>query len=210
MIVVMARVPEPGRTKTRLIPRLGPAGAAQLSAAMTGDVFDIVRSTGLPWKVSIAGDVKHPWVRTIDTVVEPQVEGDIGARLTHALRDGGVAIGTDAPTLPAALLREAHGSTADVVIAPAFDGGYVLVGVEAGVDVTALFADIPWSSPDTYASQVERTRNLELSLRTLPFWYDIDSPADLAFIAGHLPTLPASVAPRTRAFLEALNAAPHR
>lgn len=197
-------------TKTRLIPRLGANGAAHLSAAMSGDVFDLVRSTGLPWKVAIAGDMAHPWVRTIEAPVEAQPEGEIGVRLIEALRGGGVAIGTDAPTLPVAFLREAHGSQADVVIAPAFDGGYVLVGTDETVENAKLFTDIPWSAPVTFASQVERTRDLSLSLRILPFWYDVDSPDDLDFLARHLPTLPASVAPRTRAFLEALHAAPDR
>ena len=123
MIVVFARVPEPGKTKTRLIPRLGASGAAHLAAAMTGDTLDAVRATGLPFRVALAGDTTHPWVRTLDAEWEPQVEGDLGRRLAHALRDGGVVIGTDAPTLPPALLHEAHASTADVVLAPAFDGG---------------------------------------------------------------------------------------
>ena len=200
MIVVMARVPEPGKTKTRLIPLLGELGAARLSAAMTGDVLDVVRASGLPFRIALCGPIDHPWVRSLAADVEPQIEGDLGAILTHALREGGVAIGTDAPTLPLPMLREAHGSSADVVIAPAFDGGYVLVGVQ---EPGLLFAGIPWSTPRTFDRQVARARELGLSVRVLPFWYDVDEPADLEFLRNHLTTLPESVAPRTRSFLDA-------
>lgn len=206
MIVVMARVPEPGKAKTRLVPLLGELGAARLAAAMAGDVCDTVRSTGLPWRLAVAGDVDHPWVRMLDAPeVEPQVEGDLGARLAWALRDGGVAIGTDAPTLPRTLLQEAVASTADVVLAPAFDGGYVLVGVS---DAQGVFEGVPWSAPDTFAAQVARVRALGRSVRVLPFWYDVDEPADVERLRLHLTTLPDAVAPRTRAFLDALPAEP--
>ncbi|MBM4368466.1 MAG: TIGR04282 family arsenosugar biosynthesis glycosyltransferase [Deltaproteobacteria bacterium] len=198
MIVIFARVPEPGLTKTRLIPALGPVAAAHLAAAMTGDVIDLARGTGLPFRVALAGRPDHPWVRTLDCDWEPQAEGDLGRKLAHALRDGGVAIGTDAPTLPAALLHEAHASTADVVIAPAFDGGYVLVGVSDPADVFDL---VPWSSPDTFARQHQRALDLGRSVRVLPFWYDVDEPGDVDFLSRHIGTLPGKVAPRTRAWL---------
>lgn len=199
MIVIFARVPEPGLTKTRLVPALGPVAAAHLAAAMTADVVDSVRATGLPFRVALAGDTTHPWVRTLDAEVEPQAEGDLGRRLAHALRDGGVAVGTDAPTLPTSLLLEAHGSSADVVLAPAFDGGYVLVGVR---DSTDIFDLVPWSQPDTFARQHQRALDLGRSVRVLPFWYDVDTPDALAFLSRHISTLPDRVAPRTRAWLD--------
>lgn len=198
MITIFARVPEPGKTKTRLIPRLGPAGAARLAAAMTADVVETVRSAGLPFRLALAGDTTHPWVRMLDCEWEAQAEGDLGRKLTHALREGGVAIGSDAPTLPPALVQEAHGSSADVVIAPAFDGGYVLIGVNDPADIFEL---VPWSAPDTFARQHQRAADLERSVRVLPFWYDVDEPSDLDFLALHLRTLPHRIAPRTRGFL---------
>lgn len=202
MILVMTRVPEPGRVKTRLIPLLGPAGAAHLAAAMAGDTIDVVRATGLPWRLCLDGPLDHPWVRLVDAPeVEPQAGADLGERLTWALRDGGVAIGTDSPTLPRPMLQEAHGSTADVVIAPAFDGGYVLVGVQ---DASAIFEEVPWSTAGTFAAQVARARHLGRSVRVLPFWYDVDEPRDLELLRHHLTTLPDALAPRTRAFLDAL------
>ncbi len=201
MIVLFARVPEPHKCKTRLIPRLGPAGAAHLAAAMTADVIELVRGTGLPFRLALEGDLGHPWVRMLDCEWEAQAEGDLGARLAHALRDGGVAVGTDAPTLPPALLLEAHASSADVVLAPAFDGGYVLVGVNDPADIFEL---VPWSSPDTFVRQHQRAVDLGRSVRVLPFWYDVDGPDDLDFLRRHLRTLPGRLAPRTRGFLAGL------
>lgn len=195
MIVIFARVPEPGLTKTRLIPTLGPLEAARLAAAMTHDVVDMVRKTSLPFRVSLAGDSSHPWVRTLNCDWEPQVDGDLGRKLAHALREGGVAIGTDAPTLPSAFLHEASASTADVVLAPAFDGGYTLVGVS---DADDIFELVPWSSPETFTRQYQRALDLGRSVRVLPFWYDVDEPDNLAFLSRHLGTLPDRVAPRTR------------
>lgn len=214
-VVVIARVPAPGRAKTRLIPALGPDGAAALARAMTEDVLATVRASGLPFRVAWAGDRDDPWVAGLHVPSEPQAEGDLGAKLRHALRDGGIAIGTDAPTLPATLLAAAveHLADHDVVWAPAFDGGYVLVGAVS----TALgtsgdpFDGIPWSAPDTLAASVARARTLGLRHALLPFWYDVDEPKDLSFLATHLRALPPTVAHQTRAFLqEHPHAAPHR
>lgn len=199
VIHIFVRVPEPGTVKTRLIRLLGAAGAARFAAAMAADVVDMVRETGLPFRAVLAGDPRHPWVRALDCVVEAQGEGNLGARLAHALRDGGVAIGSDAPTLPRSLLLEAHASTADVVLAPAFDGGFTLVGT---ADPADLFELVPWSAPDTFARQHQRALDLGRSVRVLPFWYDVDDAESYAFLVRHLGTLPARIAPRTRAFTE--------
>ncbi len=198
MIHIFVRVPEPGTVKTRLIPLLGASGAAHLAAAMAADVVELVRGSGLPFRVVLAGDPCHPWVRTLDCEVEPQHPGELGARLAHALREGGVAIGSDAPTLPVSLLHEALASTADMVIAPAFDGGFTLVGVSDPLDVFEL---VPWSSPDTFVRQHQRAIDLGRSVRVLPFWYDVDEADSYRFLCNHLTTLPPRVAPRTRGFV---------
>jgi rSAM/selenodomain-associated transferase 1 len=212
-VVVMAKVPVPGRVKTRLIPLLGADGAAGLCRAMTEDTLAMVRSyEGLRWRVALDGDLDDPWVRGLGAAVEPQASGDLGARLRHALRDGGIAIGTDSPTLPRGFL---HGAMLllrqdQVVFGPAFDGGYVLVGVR-GPEALGVFDSIPWSTAETCAASVERARALHLTCGTLGFWYDVDTPADLTFLRNHLRTLDPTVAPHTRAFLQdSPHAAPHR
>jgi uncharacterized protein len=159
---------------------------------------DLLRSSGLPFRVALSGDVAHPWVRTLDCEVEPQPAGELGTKLAHALRDGGVAVGSDSPTLPMAFFHEAHASTADVVLAPAFDGGFVLVGVR---DPRDIFELVPWSSADTFARQHRRAVDLGRSVRTLPFWYDVDDATGFTLLVNHLGTLPERIAPRTRGFV---------
>lgn len=217
-IVVIARVPVPGLAKTRLFPALGPDGAAALARAMTQDVLDVVRASRLPFRVAWAGNINDPWVTALGVASEAQADGDLGARLRHALRTGGIAIGTDAPTLPVGLLTAAVEALYDhdVVWAPAFDGGYVLVGARGACagprdPCGGIFDDVPWSAADTLAASVARARSLGLAHALLSFWYDVDEPRDLSFLATHLHALPPSVAPATRAFLqEHPHAAAHR
>lgn len=194
-VVVMAKVPEAGRVKTRLIPRLGEEGAARLCAGMSADVFVLVQSLGIPWSIMVDGDPIHPWVQKLPVPWRPQQGADLGARLAQALRGGGIAIGTDAPTLPRELLLRALTSQAQTCFAPAFDGGYVLVGTERP---EGLFEGIPWSSPHTFSASVLHARALGHSLEILPFWYDIDTPADLDFLCDQLKVLPPEVAKYTR------------
>lgn len=197
MIVILAKAPEPGRVKTRLIPALGAERAAALCHAMSDDVIATVQSLGVPWRLAVDG-AAHPWE---GLPVEAQAQGDLGERLKHALRGGGIAIGTDAPTLSAAYIRRAFTELAhaDVVFGPAFDGGYVLVGVRP--DALAVFDDIPWSTEETLAVSVEHARGLGLTVSLLDFWYDVDALEDLVFLRNQLRVLGPQVATRTRAAL---------
>lgn len=199
MIKVIAKVPQAGRCKTRLIPLLGANHAAELCAAMTADVFAIVASLEIPWSIALDGDPEHPWVRQLPVPWEPQAEGELGARLERALAGGGLAVGTDAPSMPARLLRAALESAAEVVFAPAFDGGYTLVRVG---DPTGLFQDIPWSSSTTLLASVNRARFLGKSVELLEFWYDVDCPADLHFFQQQLKLTGPEVAPHSRSLIQ--------
>ena len=200
MIVLFARVPEPGSTKTRLIPCLGAEGAAELAAAMAMDVCEQVLRLGDAAEVALAGNLDHPWVATLPLRSRPQATGDLGQRLEAALVGGGVALGTDAPTLPDTLIREAV-AAGDVVFAPAFDGGYTLVGTP---DPRGLFDGIPWSDRRTFAASFARARALGYRVRVLPYWYDVDAPEDLDHLRLHLTTLPTDTAPHTRRCLDRL------
>jgi hypothetical protein len=100
-----------------------------------------------------------------------------------------VLIGSDSPTLDpshvvSAFLCLEH---KDVVLGPATDGGYYLVG--ARVPVPELFADIPWSTPQVLARSVAALRAAGRSLAVLPPWYDVDTPESWDLLAGHLAAL---------------------
>lgn len=169
---------------------------------MTADILASAAATGLPWSVSVASPGESGWADALPAPWEPQVEGDLGARLAHALRGGGLAVGTDSPTLPVSMIQEAARRLADhdVVFIPAFDGGYVLAGVRP--HALGVFDGVPWSAPDTHAASVERVRALGLRHFDLPYWYDVDEPRDLPFLRTHLRALDPRVAPRTRTFFE--------
>lgn len=203
--VVFTKPPVPGTVKTRLMPALGADGAAQLHAAMAADVFDLVRAAGLELTVSLAGDVDHPWVRALDCPVERQVDGDLGARMAHALRDGPcLALGTDAPTLPVDVLRRAARLESEVVLGPAFDGGYWCLGWRA--PRPELLQGIAWSTDTVLSDTMLLAHQHGIDVSLLPFWYDVDTPDVLALLRQQLRFLPASSAPRTRACLSTLTA----
>lgn len=198
MVVVMAKVPLPGRCKTRLIPALGAEGAAGLAAAMAEDVFTTVEASRLPWRVAISGALDNPWVDQLRAPVESQAEGDLGTRLAAALPRGGIAVGTDCPLLPAALLLEAERSRVDLFCAASDDGGYVLVKANARAVELGVFEGVAWSTRETLRSQLDRGAALGLRCGVVHGYYDIDEPADLTRLRAE-PALPA----HTRAFLEA-------
>ena len=206
LFVIMTRPPRTGKNKTRLLPTLGPDLTAALHEAMLTDVLDTVASTPLDMHICVAGDPQHaffdPWKPR--ATIEAQTEGDLGARLRAALRDGAtrkvIALGADAPTLPTALLHALAMSEQQVTIVPAKDGGYVSIALNG--PHWGIFEDIEWSTDRVLKQTLERTKALELTIAVLPEWYDIDEAEDLEHLSTELRNLPADTAPHTRAVLE--------
>jgi len=141
---------------------------------------------------------------------------DLGARMAHLaaelLADGhraALLIGSDLPTLPAAHLTEASRAlapgAADLVLGPAEDGGYYLIGLAR--PAPALFEGIAWSTAGVLEATRARARGLGLREHLLPPWYDVDTPADLDRLRRDLGT-PGAGAWRTRRWLAAF--APQR
>ena len=193
-LIVFAKAPGAGAVKTRLIPALGAEGAATLAtrllertlAAGTAAGFDQV-------ELCVSPDTSHPAFGALAAahglMLTAQGEGDLGARMDRALsrvlRDHrhAVLIGTDAPALDAARLRDAARALhdADAVFVPALDGGYALVGLQRAQP--ALFQGIAWSTAQVMAQTRERARAAGLTWTERDPVPDIDEPADLI----HLP-----------------------
>ena len=184
-VLVFARAPIPGKAKTRLEPRLGAWGAARLQARLTQQAV----RTALAAR---CGAVELHGTRRHALLVQYQKSGvcfrlqhgkDLGERMHHALRQArcAILIGTDCPGLRAQDLRRAARllqGGAHAVIAPARDGGYVLIGARR---VSAeLFAGIEWGGERVYADTVQRLRRLGYRWRALREMRDVDRPADLA------------------------------
>ena len=194
-IAVFARAPVPGETKTRLIPRLGAAGAARLQERLIELALARAAAVdGARVALWVAGDSNHPFVRDAaqrhGVNVHAQQGADLGARMAHAfatllagaepVADRVVLIGTDCPAMTVDDLRDAAEAldVDDVVLQPALDGGYVLIALRE--PQPQLFTDIAWGS----ALVREQTEALAAALgltvgraRPLP---DLDTAEDYA------------------------------
>ncbi len=180
-IVIFAKQPLAGKVKTRLIPALGPEGAARLAAEMLNRTIAEALATGLP--VELRGDPDPTEWYAADVALAPQGEGDLGERLTRAASCPPLLlIGTDCPDLDSHRLRSAADSLAahDAVIHPAADGGYVLLGLSRFDP--SIFEGIAWSTASVAAETIARIEALGWSLDVRETLADVDEPADLRLV----------------------------
>jgi hypothetical protein len=193
----MAKAPVAGLAKTRLIPALGAQGAAALASRMLRHTLAEARAA---WQgpVTLCGapDPTHAdFVAAAADgriTLEPQGEGDLGARMRRAFEralaahPAAVLIGTDAPELDAAYLRGACAALSknDAVLGPAHDGGYVLIGLRRVEP--RLFEAMPWSTDRVLAFTRDRLREAGLRWAELPTLHDVDEPGDLVHLAGRV------------------------
>ena len=192
----MARAPVPGETKRRLIPAIGAERAAALHRAMIRRAVATALESGVgPVELWCTPGTDHDVFRSLRdrarVELHAQAGTDLGGRMHAAIaaRPGATAvIGTDCPFLePDDLARTAgvlHRGDADVVIVPAFDGGYVLIGV--GRPRPELFARVDWGTERVLAQTRERASAARLRLLELATLRDVDRPEDLEALAGAL------------------------
>jgi len=193
-IAVFARAPVAGQTKTRLIPLLGAEGAAALQRRLIERTLATAGAVaGARVTLWVSGDAAHPFVveaaRRFGAAIAEQRGADLGARMNHAFESAGaplVLIGTDCPQLSAGDLAGAAAALAshDVVLQPATDGGYVLIGLAR--PQPPLFESIDWGGPQVLRQTRGRIDALGLRCALRPTLDDLDTPADLqrALAAG--------------------------
>lgn len=192
-IVIFAKAPIPGFCKTRLIGALGEEGAAALAAKMLCRTVEVAMQANIgPIELCVAPEPEHATLRALDVPPEVvwtrQAEGDLGARMMAAVlrtfaRDENVlCIGTDCLALEVKHLKEAALALRQdpVVIAPAHDGGYVLLGLSQ-FD-TSIFQDMAWSTDQVFRETMHRIEHLGWHVTQLDTLRDIDEPEDLAFL----------------------------
>ena len=191
-LIIFTRYPESGKAKTRLIPALGAEAAADIHRQMTehtlAQVKPLQQNRLLTVEVWFAGGDRaqmQTWLGS-EVTYEPQPEGNLGDRMAQAFQTAfesgvkaAIIIGTDCPELTDALLAEAFQSLqqTDLVLGPATDGGYYLIGLRRVVP--ELFQTIAWSTDRVFQQTVDIASNLNLSLTTLPMLTDVDRPDDL-------------------------------
>lgn len=191
-LIIFTRYPEPGKTKTRLIPALGAQGAATLQRQMTeytiSQVNKLQSFRPLSVEVRFAGGnltQMQGWLGS-DIVYQLQDEGDLGSRMARSLSfafqssmERVVIIGTDCPGLNADLMGcafdqlQAH----NLVLGPAIDGGYYLIGLRCFIP--ELFSGINWGTAEVLQQTVDIAKQLDLSVAYLPHLADVDRPEDL-------------------------------
>ncbi|MFW6126759.1 MAG: TIGR04282 family arsenosugar biosynthesis glycosyltransferase [Thermodesulfobacteriota bacterium] len=193
VLIIFSRYPEAGRSKTRLIPALGASGAARLHEDMTRHTLRTAAelAQGYPVRVEVhyaGGD--EGLMRQVfggDFPYLPQAAGDLGQKMRTALEgplttgtDRAAVIGTDCPDLTASRLQQALEAlkTRELVLGPAPDGGYYLIGCRRAWP--QLFADMPWGTEQVWARTLAAAQGLELNPYVLEPLPDVDRPEDLS------------------------------
>lgn len=190
-VAVFARAPQPGHTKTRLIPLLGATGAAALQERLTARALATAKAAHVgPVTLFCTPDADHPLMKAASaragTGRATQCDGDLGTRM-HAAASTMLAdfarviiIGTDCPALTAAEMRNAAGALGDhdAVLIPAEDGGYVLLGLRR--TDTRVFADIEWGGAEVMAATRRNLAALGWHWREMSPSWDVDRPEDFA------------------------------
>ncbi|MGJ3248194.1 MAG: TIGR04283 family arsenosugar biosynthesis glycosyltransferase [Elainellaceae cyanobacterium] len=191
-LIVFTRYPEPGKTKTRLIPALGAEGAANLQRQMTEHTMQqiqlVLRQCSVGVEVRFSGGNQHlmgDWLGH-GWSYHPQGGGDLGCRMEAAFRaafDAGmtrvVMIGIDCPWVDANILMKAFDAlrSHDVVLGPATDGGYYLIGLRCLIP--ELFRDIPWSTDKVFQQSLDIAHQQGRAVALLDRLTDVDRPEDL-------------------------------
>jgi hypothetical protein len=215
-LAVMAKMPAPGLVKTRLAPPLTHAEAAALSARFLRDTLDtaqkVAAAANAQGFLAYAPAEADPAPFLPDNFIAwPQKGAGLGERLTrlaveifkagyHSL----CIIGADTPHLPPEYLQTALELLRDagerLVLGPAEDGGYYLIGLQK--PRPRLFQNIDWSSQAVLEQTLARAGELNLPVELLPLWYDIDDAAALGRLCRDSPNIKA--APRSRRYLDFL------
>jgi uncharacterized protein len=190
-LIVIAKAPAPGRSKTRLCPPCSPEQAAHLAEAALADTLRAVAATPAARRVVVLDGEPGAWLPR-DCEVVAQRGGGLDERLANAFEDvGGPAllIGMDTPQVTPVLLRDAvrRLGEADAVLGPALDGGFWALGLTR--PDRSLLVGVPMSVADTGRRQHACLRAAGLSVTMLPALRDVDRMADARAVAAEAPRL---------------------
>ncbi len=210
-LLVVAKRPAPGQTKTRLTPPLSPEQAAQLYACFLYDTIALMRAVpNVERMIAYAPENECGYFEHLapDLGLVPQIGASLGERLDNALtgclRNGferAVIMDSDSPTLPPAYVARAFDelATADVVLGPCEDGGYYLIGLKH--PQPRLLREVQMSTPTVLRDTLELAEGEGLRVALLPAWYDVDTREELERLGRELPQLKNGTARHTRDLL---------
>lgn len=188
-LLVFAKAPVAGQVKTRLVPPLGAEDAAELHRELVERTLARLGPFLDRTELWCAPDASHPFFQELSArfgiALRCQQGDDLGERMHYALCDAlghagkAVLVGTDAPMIDHTTIIAAGAAldTHPVVLAPAEDGGYALIGLRQ--PMPAIFRHIPWGSGAVMAKTRATLAATGVAWRELPMMWDIDRPADL-------------------------------
>jgi len=221
-IAIMAKAPRLGEVKTRLVPPLSEADAAMLSGCFIQDIAGNILAAAQAAPIEGYVAYSPPGSQDLFAALLPERIGLLPPRrigLGHSLYDAAedllaagygsaCLVNADSPTLPtSALVAAAHALAPPgdrLVLGPAEDGGYYLIGLKHGH--RRLFEEIDWSTERVFRQTLDRAAELGLDTVTLEAWYDVDDVASLRRLVEELgsPDPAGYAAPHTAAFLRRL------
>ena len=201
VIIIYAKAPIPGEVKTRMMPALDATTAAMLHSALVERALTTACATPFDVVLCAAPDDSHPFfiecAEDFDIELDVQLpNANLGARMLASLNDAlqswsqVLLIGADCPAFTTAHLRaamtqlDAH----DIVLTPADDGGYVLIG--ASRTASTMFDDIEWGTENVLVAQRAALARCALSFAEMPTLWDVDRPQDLQRLSTLKPPLP--------------------
>ncbi|HEV3079847.1 MAG TPA: TIGR04282 family arsenosugar biosynthesis glycosyltransferase [Gemmataceae bacterium] len=199
MLGLFVKAPRPGQVKTRLAAAVSNHWAAAVAEAFLLDTIQRLAKVAAPCSLYFTPPDAGPYFESLAAhrfTLAPQGEGDLGCRMTayfaEQFRTGAtrvMLVGSDSPTLPIAYIQDGFAmlDSHDVVLGPATDGGYYLVGCAR--EAPAIFANIPWGSSQVLRDTVGAIAGAGCRLALLPPWYDVDTLDDWRMLQGHVAAL---------------------
>lgn len=191
-LIIFSRYPEPGKTKTRMIPALGATGAAELQRKMTEHTLKtaiaLKSSRDVTLEVHFAGgdiQLMRDWLGK-EVAYIPQVSGDLGEKMRSAFdhaftldNQRVLIMGIDCPDIDSKILTQAFDSLAnhDLTLGVAADGGYYLIALNHLIP--KLFQDIDWGTERVLKQTKDIAQKSNLKIHYLPTLADVDRPEDL-------------------------------
>jgi uncharacterized protein len=190
-LVILTKAPQPRQSKTRLVPPLSYAEAADLARALLLDQLQNLVTFGgarlfIAFTPETAAGFFDGFIAQGFTCFAQRGQS-LGERMSHAFEHlfasgfaNVILIGSDLPALPVRFFQQAYAwleNSADVVLGPSADGGYYLIAMNRMVP--GIFDDIAWSSAKVLSQTIHKLGNLGLKHELLSEWYDIDTRKDL-------------------------------